>query len=40
MPTIEAYEKFGSNLFKTYQDGAITFTINEDGIQVSRFLQR
>ncbi len=40
MPTIEAYEKFGSNLFKTYQDGAITFMINEDGIQVSRFLQR
>jgi beta-lactamase superfamily II metal-dependent hydrolase len=40
MPTIEAYEEFGSNLFKTYQDGAITFTINEDGIQVSRFLQR
>ncbi len=40
MPTIEAYEKFGSNLFKTYQDGAITFTINEDGIQVSKFLQR
>ncbi len=39
MPTIEAYEKFGSNLFKTYQDGAITFTINEDGIQVSRFLK-
>jgi competence protein ComEC len=38
--TVEAYEKFGVDLFKTYQDGAITFTINEDGIQVSRFLQR
>ena len=37
--TIEAYEKFGSNLSKTYQDGAITFMINQDGIQVSRFLK-
>jgi beta-lactamase superfamily II metal-dependent hydrolase len=40
IPTIEAYEKFGVDLFKTYQDGAISFTINEDGIQVSRFLQK
>ncbi|MFQ5964982.1 MAG: DNA internalization-related competence protein ComEC/Rec2 [Candidatus Scalinduaceae bacterium] len=38
--TVEAYEKFGSNLSKTYQDGAISFTINEDGIQVSKFLNK
>jgi beta-lactamase superfamily II metal-dependent hydrolase len=38
--TVEAYEKFGVDLFKTYEDGAITFTINKDGIQTSRFLQK
>ena len=38
--TVEAYERFGVDLFKTYQDGAVTFTINKDGIQVSRFLQK
>jgi competence protein ComEC len=37
--TVEAYEKFGVDLFKTYQDGAVTFTISRDGIQVSRFLK-
>jgi beta-lactamase superfamily II metal-dependent hydrolase len=38
--TVEAYERFGVDLFKTYQDGAITFTISKDGIQASRFLQK
>jgi competence protein ComEC len=38
--TVEAYEKFGVDLFKTYEDGAITFTISQDGIQMSRFLQK
>jgi len=38
--TVEAYEKFGVDLFKTYEDGAIAFTISQDGIQVSRFLQK
>jgi competence protein ComEC len=38
--TVEAYEKFGVDLFKTYQDGATTFIISKDGIQVSRFLQK
>jgi competence protein ComEC len=38
--TVEAYERFGSNVSKTYRDGAITFTINKDGIQASRFLQK
>jgi beta-lactamase superfamily II metal-dependent hydrolase len=37
--TIEAYKRFGVDLFKTYQDGAVTFTISRDGIQVSRFLK-
>ncbi len=38
--TIEAYEKFGSNLSKTYEDGAITVMISKDGIQVSKFLKK
>jgi competence protein ComEC len=38
--TVEAYERFGVDLFKTYRDGAITFTISKDGIQTSRFLQK
>ncbi|MFQ5714555.1 MAG: hypothetical protein ACE5GU_11045 [Candidatus Scalinduaceae bacterium] len=37
--TIDVYERNGSNLFKTYHDGAITFTVSQDGIQVSRFLE-
>jgi competence protein ComEC len=35
--TNEAYQKYGVSLFKTHEDGTVTFTINEDGIQVSRF---
>jgi competence protein ComEC len=37
--TVESYERFGSTLSKTYQDGAITFTISQEGIQASRFLK-
>ncbi|MFQ5685298.1 MAG: DNA internalization-related competence protein ComEC/Rec2 [Candidatus Scalindua sp.] len=36
--TIENYQKHGVNLFKTHEDGAVTFTIDEDGIKVSKFL--
>jgi competence protein ComEC len=36
--TIEAYQKYGVSLFKTHEDGAVTFTIDEDGIKVSKFL--
>ena len=36
--TIETYQKHGVSLFKTHEDGAVTFTIEEDGIQVSKFL--
>lgn len=35
--TIEAYQKYGATLHKTHDDGAVTFTINKDGIQVSEF---
>lgn len=37
--TLEAYNKHGAKLYKTYEDGAITFTITEDGIQASTFIQ-
>ena len=37
--TIETYQKSGAKVLKTYRDGAITFTINKDGIQVARFLR-
>jgi competence protein ComEC len=36
--TIETYQKHGVRLFKTHKDGAVTFTIDEDGIKVSRCL--
>jgi competence protein ComEC len=36
--TIETYQKHGVSLFKTDEDGAVTFTIDEDGIKVSKFL--
>ncbi len=36
--TIETYQKHGVGLFKTDEDGAVTFTIDEDGIKVSKFL--
>jgi competence protein ComEC len=36
--TIETYQKHGVSLFKTHEDGAVTFTIDEDGIKVSKFL--
>jgi len=36
--TIEIYQKHGVSLFKTDEDGAVTFTIDEDGIKVSKFL--
>ena len=35
--TIEAYQKAGTNVFKTYQDGAISFTVSREGITVSKF---
>ena len=35
--TIEDYQKAGTNVFKTYQDGAISFTVNRGGITVSKF---
>ena len=35
--TIKSYQKHGVGLFKTHEDGAVTFTIDEDGIQVTNF---
>ncbi|MDR4497353.1 MAG: hypothetical protein MRK02_05415 [Candidatus Scalindua sp.] len=35
--TIEAYQKAGTNVFKTYEDGAISFTVSREGITVSKF---
>ena len=37
--TIEAYKKSGANLSKTYEDGAITFTISKEDLKVSKFLK-
>ncbi len=36
--TIETYQKHGVSLFRTHEDGAVTFTINEEGIKVSKFI--
>jgi competence protein ComEC len=40
LSTIETYQKHGVNLFKTHKDGAVTFTIDEDGIKVSKFIRQ
>ena len=37
-PTIEEYQKSGVDLLKTYENGAVTFTIDREGIKVSTFL--
>jgi len=37
--TIETYQKYGVSLLKAHEDGAVTFTINKEGIQVSKFLK-
>ncbi|MCP4266289.1 MAG: hypothetical protein GY777_12060, partial [Candidatus Brocadiaceae bacterium] len=37
MSTIEDYQKHGANLHKTYESGAISFTISKEGIKVSSF---
>ncbi len=36
--TIDDYQRHGVRLHKTYEDGAISFTIDEEGIKVSTFL--
>ena len=36
--TIEDYQKHGVILHKTHENGAVTFTINREGIKVSTFL--
>jgi competence protein ComEC len=36
--TIEDYQKYGVRLHKTYENGAVSFTINKEGIKVSTFL--
>ncbi len=36
--TIETYQKHGVSLFKTHEGGAVTFTIDDDGIKVSKFI--
>ncbi|MBC8554561.1 MAG: MBL fold metallo-hydrolase, partial [Candidatus Brocadiales bacterium] len=36
--TIEDYQKYGVSLHKTHEDGAVTYTINKEGIKVSTFL--
>ncbi|MDR4504678.1 MAG: DNA internalization-related competence protein ComEC/Rec2 [Candidatus Scalindua sp.] len=36
--TMKAYERSGAEVFKTYQDGAISFTIGKEGIIFSKFL--
>jgi competence protein ComEC len=36
--TIEDYQNHGASLHKTHENGAVTFTINRDGIKVSTFL--
>ncbi len=36
--TIEDYQKHGVSLHKTHENGAVTFTINREGIKVSTFL--
>ena len=36
--TIEVYQKHGVRLHKTHENGAVTFSINREGIKVSTFL--
>jgi competence protein ComEC len=36
--TIEDYQRYGVSLHKTHENGAVTFTINREGIKVSTFL--
>jgi|GEM_PF-1154198 len=36
--TIEDYQKHGVSLHKTHENGAVTFTINREGVKVSTFL--
>mgnify|MGYP001950802301 CR=1 FL=1 len=36
--TIEDYQKHGVRLYKTHESGAVTFTIDREGIKVSTFL--
>ena len=36
--TIEQYQKHGVSLHKTHENGAVTYTINKEGIKVSTFL--
>ena len=36
--TIDDYQKHGVSLHKTHENGAVTFTINREGIKVSTFL--
>ena len=36
--TIEDYQRHGVRLHKTHENGAVSFTINKEGIKVSRFL--
>ena len=36
--TIEDYQRHGVSLHKTYENGAVTFTIDKEGIKVSKFL--
>ncbi len=36
--TIDDYQKHGVRLHKTHENGAVTFTINKEGIKVSTFL--
>ncbi len=38
--TIETCQKHGVGLFKTHEDGAVTFTIDEDSIKVSKFIRQ
>ncbi len=36
--TIKAYERSGAEVFKTFQDGAVSFTIGKEGIAFSKFI--
>jgi len=36
--TVENYQKHGVSLHKTHENGAVTYTINKEGIKVSTFL--
>ena len=38
LSTIEDYQKYGVSLHKTHKNGAVSFTINKEGIKVSKFL--